>query len=769
MPAQTSVETVVLEDTAEFPVAPNALVPFRCVLSFESLLEWWTREAAQDAHGLGPAAQDLLDRLPDELRGDLQDLSVLERHGSLVQALLSPVMPHGLGRLGCAGVRPPYGDFFVAATPRFRRIFLDEDMRLVARPVLHHRIGFEHLIGVISNLMVLREVYGHVIPFHLSQLVEVTDPATGLRTWYQLRVHMEHLRVRVVGETPELAPEALQAIHEDVTDLAAWRRLLPPQRYELVGVFVQEYTEVTTEVGLSRLKGLLMQREALRNPDSYREVEECVRILLRRPEVRLLVALVSGRDAWFLHPGASEDGDLEHRLPCLAASDLKEFVPGTQMGRCDASGGCAGLQGALREEGLCMAWLTPLVYEDELVGYLSLGTDQAESLTAFEILGLSEVFPLFALAVRNSAEVMRERVQSAMKEHFTAIHPSVEWRFRQAAQGFLRTEDIEPIVFSNVYPLYGVSDIRSSSEIRLKSIQADLETQLGLARDFLQACHAAEPLPYLAHLIRTVERALTDLAVHGLHSGQETWLMEFLKREVEGLFETFDGASEAAARYREALDPELGFVYRKRCDFEDSVGKIRDLLGDLLLEEQERAQGIFPHYFELHKTDGVDHMMYAGATLTERPGFADVHLRSLRIWQLQAMCRLAREAERLRPTLRIPLGTAHLVLVQETPLAIRFMMDDRRFDVDGAYNARYEIVKKRLDKAEVRGTGERLTQPGHLAIVYSNPREAAEYREYLQFLADAGVITPTVEEHELSELQGVQGLRALRVRVQEEP
>jgi hypothetical protein len=38
------------------------------------------------------------------------------------------------------------------------------------------------------------------------------------------------------------------------------------------------------------------------------------------------------------------------------------------------------------------------------------------------------------------------------------------------------------------------------------------------------------------------------------------------------------------------------------------------------------------------------------------------------------------------------LQVAHLILSQSTPLAIRFRTDEKRFDVDGAYNARYEIV-----------------------------------------------------------------------------
>jgi hypothetical protein len=113
----------------------------------------------------------------------------------------------------------------------------------------------------------------------------------------------------------------------------------------------------------------------------------------------------------------------------------------------------------------------------------------------------------------------------------------------------------------------------------------------------------------------------------------------------------------------------------------------------------------------------------------------------------------------------VPLETADLILVQHAPLAIRFRFDEKRFDVDGAYNVRYEVIKKRIDKAHVRGTLERVTQPGRLAVVYSQAGEAAEYREYLGYLQARGYLTGEIEELELEELQGVQGLRALRATI----
>src|SRR5206468_8261503 len=100
----------------------------------------------------------------------------------------------------------------------------------------------------------------------------------------------------------------------------------------------------------------------------------------------------------------------------------------------------------------------------------------------------------------------------------------------------------------------------------------------------------------------------------------------------------------------------------------------------------------------------------------------------------------------IKDRLPMPLEMTHLVLVQHAPLAIRFRFDEKRFDVDGAYDIRYEIVKKRIDKALIKGTTERVTQPGKVAIVYSQPAEANEYRGYLEYLRHPGYVSGEVED-----------------------
>jgi len=328
--------------------------------------------------------------------------------------------------------------------------------------------------------------------------------------------------------------------------------------------------------------------------------------------------------------------------------------------------------------------------------------------------------------------------------------------------------ELEPIVFEGVHPLYGLADIRGSSTQRGQAIQADLLTQLRLAKAVIQTAATARSLPALDELQYRIDRRIAQIE-RTLNSSDEIGIVAFLRTEVEGLLDhlgSFGGdVRERIAAYRSALDPRLGTVYHRRRLFEESVTGVAESISSYLDLEEQTAQGMFPHYFEKQKTDGVDYQMYVGAGLLEDGRVDPLCLKNLRLWQLMVTCGIAVRAHHLRDRLPVPLETTHLILVQHAPLSIRFRFDEKRFDVDGAYDIRYEIVKKRIDKAVIQGTTERVTQPGHVAIVYSQPGEALEYRAYIEYLLNLGYLTGRVEPLELEELQGVQGLRALRVQV----
>jgi hypothetical protein len=313
-----------------------------------------------------------------------------------------------------------------------------------------------------------------------------------------------------------------------------------------------------------------------------------------------------------------------------------------------------------------------------------------------------------------------------------------------------------------------MTDIRGSSTQRAMAIRADLSTHLRLALDIVRAAHRAKDMPILDALAYQITQQIEHIA-DGLRSGDELSVLRFIRERIEPVFPQIQGVGgDVRARleaYRAAMDPRLGTVYRLRKDFDESIALINETLSAYLDAEEARAQAMYPHYFEKQATDGVEWGMYVGGSLLESGHFDPLHLRNLRLWQLTVLCGMARRAEALKSRMRTPLDTTHLVLAHHVALAIRFRLDEKRFDVDGAYNVRYEVIKKRIDKALVKGARERLTQPGAIVVVYSLPEEATEYREYFEYLQARGHLLPGIEDLELEPLQGADGLRSLRVSV----
>ena len=132
---------------------------------------------------------------------------------------------------------------------------------------------------------------------------------------------------------------------------------------------------------------------------------------------------------------------------------------------------------------------------------------------------------------------------------------------------------------------------------------------------------------------------------------------------------------------------------------------------------------------------------------------------------MESMATIAKLTHSLLPQLDHPLQTTQLIFVNARSIDISFRNDERRFDVEGSYNIRYEIVKKRIDKVHLRGGVDRLTQPGKIAVIYFNEREAEEYIGYIRQLQDQGILKDDLEQLELEELQGVTGLKACRIGV----
>ncbi|WP_237717506.1 hypothetical protein [Myroides injenensis] len=186
---------------------------------------------------------------------------------------------------------------------------------------------------------------------------------------------------------------------------------------------------------------------------------------------------------------------------------------------------------------------------------------------------------------------------------------------------------------------------------------------------------------------------------------------------------------------------------------------------DLLDERQKIVQQVYPHYYERFKTDGVEHNIYIGNSICPERVFDFTYLQNLRLWQLQVMSELMCVHYRNNIQDSITMDVTVLIFVYDTSLAIQFRMDEKRFDIDGSYNTRYEIIKKRLDKACIKNSDNRIVQPKQITIAFVSKKDLEEYKSYIYYEQAIGILDNDIEEFEIEELQGVSGLLGLRVSV----
>ena len=427
----------------------------------------------------------------------------------------------------------------------------------------------------------------------------------------------------------------------------------------------------------------------------------------------------------------------------------------------------------LKEQNVKSAILVSLVYKDQVTGILEIVSPKINELNTINATKLKEIMPFMVDNIVRYNEKLKNDFELIIQRECTSIHDSVHWKFLKEAKQYFKESlnDKEAvyneIFFENVYPLYGQVDIKGSSEARNNATKKDLKLQLNNVLRLLMEVINIEPLPIYEQYQHRITSFLNELEKHLLVDSEQQ-VVNFLEESIFPLFNHLSTKNEKLNSllkdYCSLSHTKSGFVYKHRKDYDESVSIINKNMSFLLDTKQIEAQKVFPHYYERFKTDGVEHNLYIGDSITQNPDDFDmIYLYNLRLWQLQVMCEMENNFYSTKHELPLPLDVSSMILAFSNPISLRFRMDEKRFDVDGTYNARYEVFKKRVDKSYIKGTTERVTQPGKIAIIYSHAEDELEYLRYISFLQFKKQLDNDIEVVDVEDLQGVTGLKAIRV------
>lgn len=547
---------------------------------------------------------------------------------------------------------------------------------------------------------------------------------------------------------------------------------ITPDHYRVKGFLLLEAFDVTIEQQMQQIIQMLTGRESILRPEGFRQLDQAMRSLFRADKT-LFLSAEQDPARLFSETEFQELSVISYSLESLQGSHFQQAADSNQICHIPDLGLNAPTEcdRQLLESGIRSLLLLPLVIgigphdnkndgqNQQTMGLVGLSSNQPNHFNQRDLHNAKQLISPFTVALR---QALQQRTTS-----FNNIHPSVEARFVQEAERRSWGLPPEPIVFKNVYPLYGISDIRGSSQERNRAIQKDLLAQYDLGIKIVEAVCELQK----SDLVEQIRLDLVEQIEHlkeGITVDSEVTATEYLQNNLEIYFDYFAEcgipAAEAVQAYTEACANEHQCVYQARARYDEAVSQINQCLRETWESWQEKMQKIIPHYCDIECTDGIDHMIYVGKSIDA--DFCLFHLRSLRYEQLKAVCDCARTAFKIQQDYDIQLQLTHLVLVQDTSLDIfHDEKTERLFDVGGTRDTRYEIVKKRIDKGVDQRSQERITQPGMLTLVYSTNKEWEEYQKYLCYLSRDGWVESKIQYGNVEPLQGVTGLKFARVRV----
>lgn len=756
-------------------------VPFQVFISFKKYLDVLEHIRYNDRLEYRVNyAESLIEKTKNfkELRDGFQDLTLLDKYEDLIKLLLADLFPTGLTNNEIKAASIPLSNITFNYTERFKGILKDagKDFEIELRNINDDEFY------VFCSCLILQSYFKRDIRSTLPFYYDIPNKL-GIMKHYKITVNSDFSDIYPTEDAKIPDDRTIDMLLENMDDIKLWKKYFPSRSWILSGFTIISLVDCTSEVALSDLKSSMIQIDPENlTPDenlgevfkSYFDVAELKfgLMLFNKKEKRLEKVPIYENvftnhilDFWI------NTFDEEVRQAAFENFNYNSKpIVVSNVNNLDSHTKSLPSFDILIENNINSFMVIPIMKDNELLAIIEFTSPIVNSFNGLKLKKLEFFADMILFSLSRFTFERNNQIEAIIQREYTTIHDSVIWKFRSEAERYFnaflakKIYTLKQISFKNLTPLFGFSDIRSSSEKRYNLMLEDLNEQIDVLHEIFSLINSDSEKYLLA--LDIFENELNN----EIKADTEQRLQRLLRDEIhpylQGKLE-LRSTKEIKTKIKDyfAQVSQNHLFYNHRRSLDESITLVNRKLADMLDESQIKAQQLFPHYYERFKSDGVEHNLYIGSAIAPDLHYTSKIVHKLRYWQLKTICNMEQEFQSFKKNMPIPLDIASLIFVYNEKIDIRFRMDEKRFDVDGAFNSYYEIVKKRLDKAHVKGSTERITCPGKITIVYFGMENQKEYLDYATKLQKKGVLENDIEFLKVEDLQGITGLLALRVSI----
>ncbi|MEL6862947.1 MAG: GAF domain-containing protein, partial [Bacteroidota bacterium] len=421
--------------------------PFISKLSFLPLINHWKKRVNSRNAAEALLAQTIIKRLDGclEFQTPIQDNELLTQHWDFVELLLTGILPLAYHESQLTLIVRPFTLNGFYQTSALRRLIEQSGMTLTINK--EGALVRETMI-IRACCMILNAFYGQTIRVNLPIIFTSQLKDRAVECHYKTELITDFVEIRKRRPLKPLTQKKINRLMANLKDLDQWLEAVPPENFEFHGLVRVNLVDVTEEEALSRLKRGLMERDAVVAIDNIRELEKQLQVYFNLPDLRLGITALD-------YPGKTR---LPHRFQMR--HDLLDKQQHDLLGRafkgsiyeqaCQLKAPLViadlqqmalvgPLEQHLLEAGFRSLIIVPLMDQKQrIIGLFELGAYRPYELNNFVALKLEEVRPLFRTALHRSRVEVDNEIDAIIRSHYTSLHPSIEWKFKEASFDLLQ-------------------------------------------------------------------------------------------------------------------------------------------------------------------------------------------------------------------------------------------------------------------------------------------------------------------------------------------
>lgn len=561
-----------------------------------------------------------------EFREGFQDETLLEKHADLIRLLLADIFPTGLTLNEIKAASVPITNITFNYTERFKNI-LNEAGRDFS---MEFRQVDDDEFYIFCCCLILQAYFKKDIRTSLPFYYDIPDK-NGIIKHYKITINSDFTEIFPTENAEIPSDEIVNYLMDNMDDVKMWKKYFPPESWYLKGFTIITLVDSTVEIALSELKSNII--EITPGNPVPNNLNEIFKSLFDIPQVNFGFMLYDEKhhnlqkldfynnvfttpilDFWFSlfnkKLRSKAISNISYNPKPIIVSDIINLdeeikkIPSYQ---------------SLEEHDIRSFMIIPIVKDGKFLAALEFTSSIPNSFNGLKLKKIEPFLDVILFPIDRFNFEKNNQIEAIIQREYTSIHESVVWKFRNEAEKYFnamisnKMYTLKEISFKKLIPLFGQTDIRSSSEKRIKYMLEDLNHQL------LSLQNIFDEIPNGSEKMKNKILRLKDSLNNDLKGDTERKIQKYLKNNIHPALREIqeETLSEKLKHdihhYFGKISPKSELFYIQRNKLDESITLINRKIADILDEKQTLAQHIFPHFYERFKSDGVEHNLFANS------------------------------------------------------------------------------------------------------------------------------------------------------------